>query len=399
VLVKASDKQFCKKNEVMELKPLENKKRIEAVDALRGFALLGILIANIPFAEVSSSAGNSNAILNFLFHLLIDKKFISIFSILFGFGVYIQMKRAEAKNVNFTKYFVFRMLLLYAIGSVHAFVIWNGDILRAYAFGGIILMFVRKWKVKWLLITAIIFAIVITGITFIGNSAFNWRHYNYDYALANELPTTHSYLRYLSINFIIDPWVNFLKDMPITLAYTFGNMILGFVLAKIDFFNLPEKWNKITTTLIIQGLTFGLASSYIYYKITSGEIEFDASMFWIPFVLITGLILQSLMYISLFLRFFQINGFNKLLGVFKLVGKTSLSNYIFQSVFYLFAFYHCTQTLQLFGKLTLAETWLVGIIFFIIESVFSYLWLRNHTQGPLEYVWKKMSYKMALPKK
>ena len=399
MLVKTNDKQFCKNNEVMELKPLENKKRIEAVDALRGFALLGILIANIPFAEVSSSTGNINAILNFLFHLLIDKKFISIFSILFGFGVYIQMKRAEEKNVGFKKYFVFRMVLLYAIGSVHAFVIWNGDILRAYAFGGIILMFIRKWNVKRLLITAIIFAIVITGITFIGNSAFNWRHYNYDYALAIELPTTHSYLRYLSINFIIDPWVNFLKDMPITLAYTFGNMILGFVLAKIDFFNLPEKWNKITTTLIIQGLTFGLASSYIYYKITSGEIEFDTSMFWIPFILITGLILQSLMYISLFLRFFQINGINKILGVFKLVGKTSLSNYIFQSVFYLFAFYHCTQTLQLFGKLTLTETWLVGIIFFIIESVFSYLWLRNHTQGPLEFGWKKMSYKMALPKK
>jgi len=391
--------KFAKNNEVMELKPLENKKRIEAVDALRGFALLGILIANIPFAEVSSSAGNINALMNFLFHLLIDKKFISIFSILFGFGVYIQMKRTEEKNVGFKKYFVFRMFLLYAIGSVHAFVIWNGDILRAYAFGGIILMFIRKWKVKWLTITAIIFAIVATGITYIGNSAFDWRHYNYDYALANELPTTHSYLRYLTINFIIDPWINFLKDMPITIAYTFGNMILGFLLAKIDFFNLAEKWNKLTTTLIVQGLTFGLASSYIYFKITRGEIELDTTMFWIPFVLITGLILQSLMYISLFLRLFQINAINKLLGVFIQVGKTSLSNYIFQSVFYLFVFFHCTQTLQLFGKLTMAETWLVGIIFFIIQSAFSQLWLRNHIQGPLEFAWKKMSYKMALPKK
>ena len=382
----------------MNLKRLDNKSRIEAVDALRGFALLGILIANIPFAGESIIAGKLDSTMTFLWHFLIDKKFISIFSMLFGFGFYIQMKRAEAKNVNFTKYFTIRMLLLFAIGSLHAFIIWNGDILRAYALGGIALLIIRNWSVKRLLVTALMFSIFFTSILFIGNSEFGWRDYNYDYALAGELPTTTSYFRYFTINAIIDPWVNFIKDMPITLAFTFGSMLIGFILAKVDFFHLPEKWNKLTTVFIIQGTTIGLASSFIYTKIISGEIELDQTLIWVPFVVVAGMLSQSMMYVSLFIGLYKRNSFKNILQVFTFVGRTSLSNYIFQSVFYLFVFFHCTHTFQLFGKLTIAETFLVGILFYLLQSGLTYLWLKNHMQGPLEKIWKTFSYQMAKSK-
>lgn len=379
----------------MNLKRLDNKSRIEAVDALRGFALLGIVIANIPFAGESIIAGKLDSTMTFLWHFFIDKKFISIFSMLFGFGFYIQMKRAEAKNVNFTKYFTIRMLLLFAIGSLHAFIIWNGDILRAYALGGIVLLIIRNWSAKRLIVTALFFSIFLTAILFIGNSEFGWRVYNYDYALASELPTTTSYFRYFTINAIIDPWVNFLQDMPITLAFTFGSMLIGFILAKVDFFHLPEKWNKLTTVFIIQGSTIGLASSFIYSKIISGEIELNQSLIWVPFVVVAGMVSQSMMYVSLFIRLYKRKGFKKILRFFTLVGRTSLSNYIFQSVFYLAVFFHCTQAFQLFGKLTIAETFLLGVLFYLLETGLTYLWLKNHNQGPLEKVWKGFSYRMA----
>lgn len=382
----------------MELKPIDTKSRIEAVDALRGFALLGILIANIPFAGESIIAGKLDSVMTFLWHLLIDKKFISIFSMLFGFGFYIQMKRAEEKNVNFIKYYTIRMLLLFAIGTLHAFIIWNGDIIRAYAFGGIALLFIRKWSVKRLLITALLFSIFLTTIVFIGNSEFGWRVYNYDYALANELPITTSYFRYFTINAIMDPWVNFLQDMPITLVFTFGNILIGFIMAKVDFFLLPEKLNKLTTFLIIKGITIGFAGSYIYNKIISGEIELDQSLMWVPFVVVAGMISQSIMYISVFLRLYKRNVFKKVLLFFTLVGRTSMSNYIFQSVFYLFVFFHCTMTLQLFGKLTIAETFLIGVLFYLLQSGLTYLWLKNRNQGPLEKIWKGLSYRMAKSK-
>ena len=122
-------------------------------------------------------------------------------------------------------------------------------------------------------------------------------------------------------------------------------------MAKVDFFHLPEKWNKLTTILIIQGITIGLACSFIFYKIISGEIELDTSLLWVPIIVVAGMISQSIMYVSLFIRLYTRNSFKKVLRIFTLVGRTSLTNYILQSVFFLLVFFHCTQIFQLFGNL------------------------------------------------
>jgi uncharacterized protein len=172
-------------------------------------------------------------------------------------------------------------------------------------------------------------------------------------------------------------------------------MLIGFSMAKTNFFLLLPKFKKLTNWLIFWGGTFGIASSYIYYKVVMDEIELDIPLLWVPFVLVTGMLLQSMMYISIFVRLFNRKGFKKILQFFTLVGKTALSNYILQSILYVVVFFHCVPTFQLFGKLTIAETFLFGFLFFVFQTGLSYLWLRKHSQGPLEYVWKKMSYGMA----
>ena len=370
------------------------KSRIEDVDALRGFALLGVLFANIPYGGESPITGIFDESLTFLMDLLISKKFITIFSILFGFGFYIQMSRAEKSGVNFKSYFLKRMVLLFLIGTIHCFLIWDGDIIMSYAFGGVFLLLIRNWTIKKLVILALIFNVLLTGIVFIGNSALEWQVYDYDYALASEWLTTNSYLEYLKINFIMAPWVNFLNDMPITLVYTFGNMLIGVILGKLDFFRLPVKLKKITNGMILLGFTAGLTSSYFFHLVMSGELELDIPMLWVPFVLAAGMIVQALGYIALFVRLYQNGFFKKMLQWFKYVGKTALSNYIFQSVFYLVVFFHCTNVFQLFGKVSKIETYGIALLFFVLQSVISYLWLKRKDQGPLEYLWKKMSYKI-----
>src|SRR5262245_19637386 len=113
------------------LQPLEKQKRLELVDSLRGLALFGILLANVPADNLTvnnSLMEKTDNILLFLNHLLIDKKFITIFSLLFGFGFYVQMKRAEAAGINFTQYYLKRMFILFLIGCIHAYVFWFGDI-------------------------------------------------------------------------------------------------------------------------------------------------------------------------------------------------------------------------------------------------------------------------------
>lgn len=369
------------------------KSRIEVVDALRGFALLGVLLANVPFSDDPLVASDFDGTLSFLSDLLISKKFITIFSILFGFGFYIQMSRAEKRGVHFKSYFLKRMALLFLIGTIHCFVLWDGDIIMSYAFGGAFLLLIRNWSIKKTIILAVIFNVVLTGIVFIGNSALEWQVYDYDYGLALVQPTTKSYWEYLRVNAIMAPWLNFFKDMPITLVYTFGNMLIGVILGKLDFFRLPAKLKKITNGMILLGFTAGLTASYFFHLVMTGEIELDIPMLWVPFVLAAGMIVQSLGYMALFVRLYQNGVFKKMLQWFKYVGKTALSNYISQSVFYLFVFFHCTNTLQLFGKVTKVETYFIAILFFILQSVLSHLWLKKFEQGPLEYFWKKLSYK------
>jgi uncharacterized protein len=382
----------------MNLQPISKGARIEAVDGLRGFALLGVLLANIPFAGPDTISGQWDDVLIFLSNFLISQKFITAFSILFGFGFYIQMTRAEGKNINFRNYFLIRMGLLFLIGVIHSYGLWNGDIIMSYALGGVFLLLVRKWSVKKLFLLALLFNVVLTGVFFIGNSALGWQVYDYDYALDAEYPITSSISRYLTINFIMNPWTNFLKDMPITLVFTFGNMLIGVLLGKLDFFRLGEIARKLSVYLIILGGTVGFASSYFYHKIMVGEIELDLPLLWVPFVLAAGLVLHSLFYISVFVHAYQNGKIKKVLSLFNIVGRTALSNYILQSVFYLTIFYHCTHLFQLFGKITMGQTFLLAIFLFAAQSGLSYLWLKGHAQGPLEHLWKKTSYGLARPK-
>ena len=380
-------------------KPITSKSRIEVVDALRGFALLGVLFANIPFGGNPPIESVYDETIHFLYNFLISKKFITIFSILFGFGFFIQFSRAKEKVINFNSYFLKRMGLLFIIGCIHSFVLWNGDIIMSYAFGGVFLLLLRNWSVKKLIILAIVFNVILTGITFIGNSALGWAVYDYDFAINTDLGLTNSYLEYLRINWITSPWVNFLNDMPLTLFFTFGNMLIGMILGKINFFNAEKGLKQVKRWFVILGVILGIPASYYFHLIMTGNLELDLPLLWVPFAVIVGMLFQSLAYITLFVELFKVKFIHKILSGFKYVGKTALTNYLSQSVFYLIVIYHCTNLFQLYGKLSEPETYLLAALFFILQSTTSYFWLKTWSQGPMEYLWKKMSYSTIKNKK
>lgn len=376
------------------LKPISKNSRIESVDALRGFALLGVLIANIPVAGSELITGTYDSVSKFLTYLLIDKKFITIFSILFGFGFYIQLKRATDKNINFKKYFIVRMILLLIIGVIHSYGIWNGDIIMSYAIGGLFLLLIKNFTIKKIVILAIVFNVLLTGIFFIISSSIEWQESQIK--LASELPITDSIIRYIYLNFLMNPWTNFLRDMPITLFFTFGNMLIGFILGKINFFQLNFKIKK---SLLLFASVFGFTSSYFYYLISVGKIELTERLIWVPFVLVFGIILQSLFYISIFKSLYKRIRFKKVLSVFSFVGRTALSNYILQSLFYVLIFYHFTNAFQLFGKLTITQTNFLAFALFTLQLTLSKFWLKKFQQGPIEFLWKKISYSLTKVKK
>lgn len=372
--------------------------RLAHVDALRGFALFGILLANLPYDKNSAVLTVSDRTLEFFFHLFIDKKLITIFSILFGFGFFMQMHKAEREGQHFPKYFLIRMILLFAIGSLHAYGLWFGDIIRAYAFGGLCMLFVYSWPIKRLLWLALFFNIILTGVIFIGNAALDWQSYQYDPKLAEELPIAKSFGRYLYLNFTIDPWRNFLQDMPLTLSFAFGNMLLGMILGRTGFFHHTASMRKFKSRIILIGFTVGVAGSFVFYLLQAGKLEMNLSLIWLPFVLVVCMLAQSLGYISLFLWLFNKKQVNGLLRVFIPVGQMALTNYVMQSLLYLLFFFHCTHLTSLFGKVGLTLTFFIGLLFFAFQLWLSQFYLKKFKQGPLEKAWRMLTQRLtALP--
>jgi len=127
------------------------RERIATLDILRGFALLGILIMNMPgfgssfFAEADGShlwTGRVDQIAENVRDLLFSGKFNSMFSLLFGIGFTIQYARIEARDPDHaTRIYLRRLAVLAALGLVHANLFWTGDVLHIYALLGLLLVF------------------------------------------------------------------------------------------------------------------------------------------------------------------------------------------------------------------------------------------------------------------
>src|SRR3974377_1818159 len=140
--------------------PITLSERILFIDVLRGMALFGILAANMRgfFAPLDAYMytgmlyhSRADVLAQAFIDILIQGKFISIFSFLFGMGFAIQMSRAEAKGARFLGFYPRRLLALALFGLIHGILIWAGDILLTYALSGAILLLFRNRRQKTLL--------------------------------------------------------------------------------------------------------------------------------------------------------------------------------------------------------------------------------------------------------
>jgi len=172
-------------------------------------------------------------------------------------------------------------------------------------------------------------------------------------------------------------------------------MLTGFWMAKSGFFHQQERFRSARKKLIISGILFGIPASYLLWLINMGKLELSTALLWLPYVIVGGMVLQSLFYIAAFVQLFRKEAWRKILSLFAPVGKMALTNYLLQTVFYLVLFFHWTNGLKLYGRLTITETYLVALGLFSVQVVFSTWWMKNHQQGPVENIWKKLSYKFT----
>jgi uncharacterized protein len=325
-------------------------------------------------------------------HILVSTKFITLFSILFGAGFYLQFSKAAAHGVAFKGYFFRRMLLLLLIGCLHAYLLWQGDIIRYYAICGMALMLLHQLPQRKILTWAIIFIVPITALVYIISQALQTPSFEPD--IYGQLLNTTSYFRYLDINFTIDSLHNISQDAPLTFVSCFGKILLGYWLARSGFFSHPERFTNMIRKWIWLGATVGIGSSVGYWAITTGRLELSIPLLWLVFIIAGGLVLHSLLYLGLFVRLFHGSG-KQVLQLFAPVGKMGLTNYLMQTVICMILFYRWTHGPALFGKIGAAETFLIAVGIYLLQLAYSHWYMRHFKQGPVEYLWRKMAYRQA----
>ena len=160
-----------------DIAPVKASGRFVILDALRGFALLGICMANFPEfslytflspeATASMPAAMQDKVTRFLLYFFVDGKFYTLFSLLFGIGFSIIIRNAEQKGADGFRIFYRRMGMLLLFGFLHLMFIWSGDILMLYALLGMLLPLFRRTSDKRLLLWAGLFLFLPVAVDFV----------------------------------------------------------------------------------------------------------------------------------------------------------------------------------------------------------------------------------------
>ena len=381
------------------------KERIVTLDIIRGFAILGIFLVNMPSftgSEFMVYTGADKTI-RMLFDMFIQTKFYTIFSFLFGLGFYIFMTRAEARGEKVFRLFSRRLLALLLFGVLHLVLLWKGDILHTYAIMGFFLLLFYRRKAKTVLIWGII--LILSFQFLLGTSALfayigeqfdeslNFTEQIREETLAEgkvtlEAYTTLSYSELLKWR-IPNELKSVIGNIPLTLPDILGMFLVGLFVGKINLFRrVTELKRKLRITQIITLLLslpplVAIAMSYAKLE----DVIFMNSLENYFLVHFSGFTL-SIFYIVTIALLLEKQTWQRVLNPFRYVGQMALTNYLCQTLFGVIIFYG----FGLYGQISLAAGLLYSIIFYCLQIILSYFWLKKFRFGPFEWLWRVMTY-------
>ncbi len=417
------------------LKPVEETQRISSVDILRGFALLGILVINIDVFALPeaisfnpSIGGGFTGINQWVWRIssvLCLEKMMAIFSMLFGAGVVLMDRRAKACGRGFGGIYYRRIMWLLMIGLIHAYLLWYGDILVSYALCGLLLYPLRRLSARRLIALAV--AVLIMGnLIQLGGGFLNsqFRNMAESARAAREagktltvqqqqiltsweeveqtwLPTPENTAQEIAT--YRDGYAGMLKRRAgtslmmqtmvffmFTLWRSLGLMILGMALMKLQIFSALRSY-RFYLGWLIGGYAIGLP--LVWYgtvRLIAHEFDFIARLCGDNYFNAVGSILVAMAHLSLVMIAVKKGWLQALTQRLAAVGRTALSNYLFQTIICTFIFYG--YGLAMFARLDRWALFLIVIGVWIVQLLLSPLWLKRFTFGPAEWLWRSLTY-------
>jgi uncharacterized protein len=405
--------------------PVQQAERIQLVDILRGFALFGILLVNmVIFARpvqsivlpIDPAIPWYDYAAEWLIHFLGEGKFYSLFSFLFGLGLTLQMDRIERRGGRFAPLYLRRMLILLGIGAVHAFLIWVGDILIVYAVLGCLLILFRKAKPRTLLIWVVLLLMIpllfnaaVTGLIELGRSSPQGaQQLNQTFAQVEagyRADVERGYQVYANGDFAeitgqrVYDYLNFgLFGTLFALGFNVLAMfLLGMYFGKQQIFQDLESNRPLFRKLLVWGLTVGLIGNAVYATLIMpiSRFEFSGSLLLATVSQGIGAPLLCLAYISAIALLTGIPAWSKRLEVLAPVGQMALTNYLSQSILCTLIFYG--YGLGLFGRLGTALGIGLTFVIYLIQIPISHWWMKRFRYGPVEWLWRSLTYGQPQP--
>lgn len=472
--------------------PISITKRIDAMDILRGFALIGIILMNIegfnrPIAELMQFDYSLTGIdwgASWLIKVFVEGKFYKLFSLLFGMGFAIMLFKAQEAGRPFGAWFVRRMLILFVFGMTHMVFLWGGDILHDYAVGGLLLLgwvlLIRTKRMKRFnhskyflrigmtmsllpivvsLCAALFFgstrdeakinesweerqavatlyeeleskqALVLTTNELIAKEVESYANDSDEEKIDEETLSPEELIIYkaerrlksrterkhkigkeidaftqesywTATKFRASQSLQQLKFTPFfALAICFPIFMLGYWLIASGVMREPEKHINLFRGLAWVGMGMGLFMSVSgvlisLHPATKNAVELKASgdmiFFFGQYILTAG-------YLGLLMLMILSKKTQRFLTWLAPMGRMALTNYISHSIILTSIFYGYAG--GMFGEISRGPQILIVISILLAQALLSRWWLNNFQFGPLEWLWRSLTYLKVQPMK
>jgi len=381
----------------LNFQPLQASQRVIIVDILRGWALLGVVLMNYEdfffMGTATPKIGQVANVLLYIGSIFFAAKSWTLLSFLFGYGFAVLMKNTADKGVHSVKFFTRRMFWLLVLAIINS-AIFYGDILKDYAVLGIVLLAFHRCSAKIAFRICIGLLIIIP---FVGAYVRVHTGHNIDVLI----PYYHLYQGHNPLNVLwfglIGTW--YAEVINPTYAITVHLVmlccfLLGLAAQKFNFFGdilTNKKYIKriFWINLVVFILIFTLA-------MLTGDKKYNG--FYSYFSIHYLIILPTMLFIASGICWLYLTG--KLKSFFasmQVIGKMTLTNYMTQNLLGLFLFSGFGFGLGLSHKLYLGYYYFFALFIYILQIYFSKWWLTRYYYGPVEWVWRQLSYGKRLP--
>lgn len=391
----------------MNLQPVQQGERISSMDILRGFSLLGILLVNIiafyvPMPHVSDLPNWFTDVNDIIFHQYLDiyvqSSFYPLFSMLFGYGIAMQFIKAKEASVSFYKFAAKRLILLFVLGMLHAYLIWWGDILATYAFCGFFLMIFIWLSAKWLFILAIVINGLLQFLVISNFSLSGVMHTEVESGALDLIAVQNAITAYTSgswsdafVQRLVDLSIQFEPDMWISSLFTIlPYMLLGAAASKLKLIERAKQYWKMWLVIAVIGIALGLF-------IKNAPILYTRTYFLDYAKVFIGGPILAVGYIGFVVSLCQFRKVVRFLSPVAKLGRMSLTAYLMQSIILSVLFYNWGY--GLYGEIDVLMGIYIAIEIYIVQLIIAELWFIKFKQGPIEWGMKEIIYSKKLSEK